>query len=373
MTQLSRTERTALDYIEKMVLTSDPYSPKWNTENYIFHKQPKWNYMDCCMMRALLMYAENNPEYLAYAERFIGSYVCADGSIPTLRTEDYNLDSICGGNVLLRLYQLTGKEMYANAARMLYEEQLRHQPRLSCGNFWHKAIYPRQVWLDGAYMALPFLAAYGEFTGNCSCTADALAQMRNIRDIMRDKATGLYYHGYCESKDMCWADHETGLSPEFWLRSNGWLCAGLADLYEITGDSECGEMLRQLLDSLKACLTDDGMLLQLPARPELGGNYRETSGTLLFAYSALKAHRLGIVPADIAEAGKRALGTVTERFIIYSGDVPVLKNICLMGGLGGAENRDGSAEYYLSERIIENDAKGIAPYLMAAAEQGLCP
>ena len=166
-----------------MVLTSDPYSPKWNTENYIFHKQPKWNYMDCCMMRALLMYAENNPEYLAYAERFIGSYVCADGSIPTLRTEDYNLDSICGGNVLLRLYQLTGKEMYANAARMLYEEQLRHQPRLSCGNFWHKAIYrgrygsTERTWLCPSLQLMENLqaTAHAPRTRSLRCAISAIS------------------------------------------------------------------------------------------------------------------------------------------------------------------------------------------------------
>ena len=368
MIKKSRTERTALDYIEKIVLTSDPYSPKWNTENYIFHKQPKWNYMDCCMIRALLMYAEDEPEYLAYAERFIDSYVCNDGRIPTFKADDFNLDSICGGNVLLRLYELTGKKHYAAAAKMLYEEQLKRQPRISCGNFWHKAIYPNQVWLDGVYMALPFLASYGKFTGDISCIEDAISQVRNIRDIMRDSGTGLYYHGYSEDRDLCWADKETGLSSEFWLRSNGWLCAGLADLYEITGDSECGEILCRLLESLKDCLTDDGMLLQLPARPELSGNYRETSGTLLFAYSAIKAHNLGVVADDIAEAGYRALETVTERFIVYDNDVPVLKNICFMGGLGGAENRDGSAQYYLSERVIENDAKGIAPYLMACAQ-----
>ena len=127
-------------------------------------------------------------------------------------------------------------------------------------------------------------------------------------------------------------------------------------------------MLAELLDALRACLTADGMLLQLPTLPELGGNYPETSGTLLFAYAAMKAYRLGAVSADTAADGRCALGTVTERFVSYDGDVPVLRNICLMGGLGGTEKRDGSAEYYLSERVVENDAKGIAPFLMAAAE-----
>ncbi|MBR4362418.1 MAG: glycoside hydrolase family 88 protein [Ruminococcus sp.] len=370
MTGSNKTERTARDYIDKLILTSDPLRPKWNRENFIFRKEPKWNYMDSCIIRALLMYSRKRPELTGYAVRFVNSYVTPDGRIPTAVKEDFNLDNICGGRNLLALSDITGDKRYIAAAESLIR-QLDEQPRLSCGSFWHKSIYPDQMWLDGAYMALPFLAAYGIYTGDSAYTRDALAQLKNIRSIMRDDKTGLYYHGYCETRDKCWCDSETGLSPNFWLRANGWLCAGLADIYEITGDSSCAEMLAELLTSLQACQTGDGMLLQLPALPELGGNYPETSGTLLFAYAAMKAHRLGAASAEIAASARLALNTVTSRFISYVGDVPVLRNICLMAGLGGIDDRDGSAEYYLSERRVENDAKGIAPYLMAAAEASL--
>ena len=370
MTELNKTERTARDYIDKLILTSEPLRPKWNRENFIFRKEPKWNYMDSCIIRALLMYSQQRPELTDYAVRFVNSYVTPDGRIPTVVQADFNLDNICGGRNLLALYDITGDKRYITAAESLIR-QLDEQPRLSCGSFWHKNIYPDQIWLDGAYMALPFLAAYSRYSGDSSYTEDALAQLKNIRTIMRDAKTGLYYHGYCESRDMCWSDSTTGLSPNFWLRANGWLCAGLADTCEITGDSFCTEMLAELLAALQACQTEDGMLLQLPALPELGGNYPETSGTLLFAYAAMKAHRLGAASADIAASGMHALNTVTERFISYDGDVPVLRNICLMAGLGGIGERDGSAGYYLSERRVENDAKGIAPYLMAAAEAAL--
>lgn len=367
MTDITSIGQVARDYIDRLILTSEPLHPRWNRENFIFRKEPRWNYMDSCIIRALLMFADERPELWNYAVRFVGSYVTPEGDIPTVERSDFNLDSICGGRNLLALYAKTGDMRYFRAAELL-RQQLAEQPRLECGCFWHKAIYPRQVWLDGAYMALPFLAAYGKARGDKSCTEDVLAQLRNIRSLMRDDSTGLYYHGYCESRDIFWADPETGLSPNIWLRANGWLCAGLADICEITRDAECAEMLAELLDALRACLTEDGMLLQLPALPELGGNYPETSGTLLFAYAAMKAHRLGAASADAAADGRRALGTVTEQFVSYDGDVPVLRNICLMGGLGGAEGRDGSAEYYLGERVVENEAKGIAPYLMAAAE-----
>jgi unsaturated rhamnogalacturonyl hydrolase len=367
MTDITRTGQVARDYIDRLILTSEPLRPKWNRENFIFRKEPRWNYMDSCIIRALLMFADERPELWDYAIRFVNSYVTPEGDIPTVERSDYNLDSICGGRNLLALYGKTGDARYIRAAELL-REQLAEQPRLTCGSFWHKAIYPRQLWLDGAYMALPFLAAYGQARGEESCIADVLAQLRNIRSLMRDGETGLYYHGYSESRDTCWSDSGTGLSPNIWLRANGWLCAGLADIYEITRDVECATMLAELTDALRACLTADGMLLQLPTRPELGGNYPETSGTLLFAYAAMKAYRLGAASAGAAEDGRRALTAVTERYISYDVEVPVLRNICLMGGLGGTENRDGSAEYYLSERVVENDAKGIAPFLMAAAE-----
>lgn len=366
MTDNAIIEQTALEYIDGLVITSDPLMPKWNRENFIFRKQPKWNYMDNCMLRGILMY--DDKRYIDYAVKFINSYVEEDGKIPTMKADDYNLDNICGGMNLIKLYELTGCERYRLAYERLYREQLMKQPRLKCGSFWHKAIYQNQMWLDGAYMALPFLASYGKITSNSKIVGDALSQMMNIRRIMRDSKTGLYYHGFCETKDVFWADSDTGLSNQFWLRSNGWLCAGLADMYEITQDSRIGEMLSELLTALSQCLTDENMLLQLPVRPDLKKNYPETSGTLMYAYGAMKGYRLGAADKTAADYGRAALSAVRFGYITCEGNIPVLKNICLMGGLGGTERRDGSAEYYLSERIVENDVKGIAPYLMAAYE-----
>ncbi|MBQ9140006.1 MAG: glycoside hydrolase family 88 protein [Ruminococcus sp.] len=366
MTDKILIEQIAREYIEKLVLTSKPMRPKWNRENYIFRKQSKWNYMDSCMIRALMMYGDN--DYIDYAVKFTDSYVNEDGSIPTMNVLDYNLDNICGGINLINLYNVTGAERYRLAYERIYIEQLIDHPRLKCGSFWHKAIYPNQMWLDGAYMVLPFMSMYGKIKNDKSIINDAISQMMNIRNIMRDRKTGLYYHGYNETKDMLWADEETGLSSQFWLRSNGWLCAGLADMYEITENEEIGEMFREHIEALSQCLTEENMLLQLPVRKLLAGNYPETSGTLLYAYGAMKGYRLGTVDKSAAKSGEKALYAVTEKYIDRSGEIPVLRNICLMGGLGGANNRDGSAEYYLSERIVENEAKGIAPYLMATAE-----
>ena len=362
---------TANGYINKLILPSSPECPLWNRESQIFSKPMKWNYIDGCMIKAVTMLYEvtGDERLLSYADSFMKAFVDENGNIRNYSPADYNLDNINGGKVLIYLYKKTGDERYRQAYRMLYEKQLAVQPRLDCGNFWHKSIYPYQIWLDGTYMALPFMAEYSLAEDNPEIMDDVMAQLRNVSDIMRDPKTGLYYHGYDETRTMKWADRETGLSREFWMRAMGWLCAALADIYELSPDTETGQQLSQLLDAISGWQYDSGMFLQLPARKNMNGNYCETSGTLLYAYSALKASRLGVTGSDIRRSGEKAFAAVNEGYISMNGSgTPVLRNVCLMAGLGGAAGRDGSAEYYLSEPKVENDAKGIAPYLMAYAE-----
>ncbi|MDE5584223.1 MAG: glycoside hydrolase family 88 protein [Ruminococcus sp.] len=360
-------------YIEKIILPSVPYRPLWNRENFIFRKKPKWNYIDNCMIRAVIMLYEltGDDRLFAYVKRFIDYYIDSDGSIPTMNISDYNLDNVNGGKNIIYLFNKIKSEKYLNAMNKIFL-QLESQPRLECGNFWHKAIYPHQVWLDGVYMALPFMVEYAEISGKNQLYKDVFRQLENIRTIMREEKSGLYFHGYDERREQFWADSVTGLSAEFWLRSMGWLVSGLADICEKISKKEklyalCADMLCGLLESLSACVNPDGTMCQLPLNPEISGNYTETSGTLLFAYSAVKSYRLGIVGEEILQSGAKAFNSVTEKYISFN-EIPVLKNICLCAGLGGNEKRDGSAEYYLSERVTENDAKGIAPYLMAYAE-----
>lgn len=366
-------DRIARDYIEKIILPSEPLAPIWNRENFVFKKISKWNYIDNCMMRAVIMLYEltGNTDFYDYAVRFTDTYIGENGDIPTMNISDFNLDNICGGRNLIWLFRKTHDKKYLNASEKLFS-QIENQPRLSTGNFWHKAIYPYQIWLDGIYMAMPFMAVYAEFSRKYSLWDDIYNQLENIHRLMRDDMTGLYFHGYDEKRIQCWADKITGLSSEFWLRSIGWFCAGLADLcgdvpennrlYELSA-----EMLSGLLKSLSEYAVSDGMLYQLPIKSDVTGNYPETSGTLLFAYSAVKSAGMGISDKTISGAGIKAFDTVTEKYIEYQ-DIPVLNNICLMAGLGGSEHRDGTEKYYLSEKIVSNDAKGIAPYLMAYAE-----
>lgn len=376
MINIDMADRIAELYIEKTVLASDPLFPLWNRENFIFSKPCKWNYIDSCMIRAITMLYETTGDIrlLDYAIRFTDAYVEEDGSIPTMDPLHFNLDNINGGKNLIYLYRKTERERYRLAFEKLYSGQLSKHPRLSCGSFFHKAIYPYQIWLDGAYMALPFMAEYAKIHDNSSITDDICRQLENIRTLMHDKKTGLYYHGYDETRSMFWANKNTGLSGEFWLRSLGWLCAALVDLCELSDPASdihsltC-RMLTDLLEALSGYIAAGNMLYQLPARPELEGNYPETSGTLLIAYASLKAYRLGICGEKTKTDGMKLLSAVIEKYIeIEKNGLPVLKNICLVAGLGGGITRDGSPEYYLSEPVVENDAKGVAPFLMAYTE-----
>lgn len=374
MINISKLDKIISLYLERLILPSDPLRPMWNRENFIFSKPAKWNYIDSALIRSILMIHElsGSKELLSYGEKFTGAYVLEDGSIPTLNPLDFNLDNINGGKNLISLYRLTEHEKYRLGYEKLFS-QLMEYPRLECGNFFHKAIYPHQLWLDGSYMVLPFMAEYSGISGKESALYDVLGQLKNIIYFMKDSASGLYYHGYDESRSDVWADSVTGLSGEFWLRSMGWYCAALADLCEISSGHEelfnlCKKTLSDLLDSLSRFITDKNMLLQLPAKPDIRGNYPETSGTLLFSYSALKFCRLGLGSEKNKSDGIRTLSAVAENYITIEHNIPVLKNICLMAGLGGKNHRNGTAEYYLSEPIVENDAKGIAPFFMAYTE-----
>lgn len=359
-------DETVKKYIEMLILPSDPAFPLWNRENFIFRKKTKWNYIDGCMILAVIRLYKllGDKRLLDYAVRFTDCYVDESGDIPSMNLLDYNLDNVNGGRNLLWLYKKTNRKKYLLAAGKIMD-QIENQPRLQCGNFWHKAVYPNQIWLDGTYMAFPFMAEYAVSQDKPELISDIISQLENIRRLMKDEKTGLYFHGFDETRSSVWADVSSGLSKNFWLRSMGWLCAALADLCEILPEYDVfRDMLAKLLMSLSVYTNEDGMLFQLPALRALKGNYPETSGTLLFAYSAIKAYRLNIVGESIKSAGIKAFSAVMEKYISEGENgLPILENICLTAGLG--MGRDGSAEYYLSEKITQNDAKGIAPLLMA--------
>ena len=363
-------------YVNELIDRSTMEEPVWNIEKIRAGKKATWDYIDGCMIMSLLeLYkVTKNEKYLSFSESYIGYRVEEDGTIRGYKKEELNLDNINEGKNLFTLYDLTGKEKYAKATSKIYE-QILEMPRTKDGNFWHKMIYPHQVWLDGLYMAQPFYMEYENRFNNKKNYDDIFQQFFNVEKLMKDEETGLYYHAYDSEKQMFWADKETGLSKNFWLRALGWFSMALLDTLAIADKEYQGydhllNMYRDLIDSMLKFQSPEGMWYQVPNFPGREKNYLETSGSSIMAYCLLKGARLGFLPASYVEYGKKAFKGICDTYLSTVEGEMSLGGICLVAGLGPETNlrRDGSYEYYMSEPIVKDDAKGTAPFLLAYAE-----
>ena len=362
-------------YVRGLIEKSSPSHTAWNIERVREGKPASWNYIDGCMITALLAMSDitGDARYFNFAESFIDWFVLDDGTIRTYDRKKYNLDDINEGRVLFPLYAKTGKEKYKKAAENLYR-QIREQPRTFEGNFWHKAIYPNQVWLDGLYMAQPFYALYETAFGSGD-VSDTLSQIANVRLRMFDETRKLYYHGYDASRTIFWADPVTGCSKNFWLRSIGWFSVALIDLCEILPNGAGRDRLCEIFNELIAGVApyadkETGLYWQVVDQGGREGNYLETSGSSMLAYAMLKGARLGVLPKEYAAKGEKTFRGIVDKYLSFTDGELNLGGICLVAGLGPEDNprRDGSYEYYISEPVVENDAKGVAPFVLCYTE-----
>lgn len=364
-------------YIDKL-MTSEPDKPLWNIEAIRLGKKVSWNYIDGCMMGSLIdLYKTTKEEkYINFVKKYIDYFVNEDGSILGYNPEKYSTDDICESRVLFDLYDIYKDEKYKKAIDLTFT-QIKGQPRTKEGNFWHKAIYENQIWLDGLYMAQPFYTRYQTRYGQKDY-ADIINQFKNVRKLMFDDKAKLYYHGYDSSRKMFWADKETGLSKNFWLRSIGWFTVALADVYDYMDEQmydeyhTIKELLKETIDGiLKYQDSESKMFWQVPNFPGREGNYLETSGSAMIAYAILKGVRLKALPERYRQIGIDIFNGICKKYLSVNKDGDLnLGGICLVAGLGPDNNRrrDGSYEYYISEPVVENDAKGVGPLIMAFTE-----
>lgn len=365
-------------YIEKLITKSTPECPLWNIELIRGGKKPHWNYIDGCMMTSLLeLYKQTGDDkYLNFVISYVDYFVQEDGTIKGYDITKYSTDDMCESRVLFDLYHFTKNEKYKKAILYTYE-QIKGQPRTSEGNFWHKKIYPNQVWLDGLFMAQVFYMRYETEFNSMKNYNDIVGQFKNVRNIMFDNKKHLYYHGYCATKDIFWADPKTGLSKNFWLRACGWYTVALADICGYIDEQMYDEyrfftaLLKETIDGLLEYQDKDShMFYQVVDKAGSKGNYLETSGSAMIAYAILKAVRLEILPQRYRQIGLDIFNGICSRYLTEKdGDLNV-GGICLVAGLGPENNlrRDGSYEYYISEPVVENDAKGVGPLIMAYTE-----
>lgn len=346
-------------------------------EDYVPYKT-YWNYEDGCVLKgcADLYRATGDAACREYVLNYMQNYVLPDGTIPNFETGKYNIDSINCGKTLFFALDETGDGRY-RAAADFHAKRLETHPRCSCGNYWHKEIYPEQIWLDGLYMAQPFRVEYDMRFGGKQQAADVVMQFKNVRRYLYNPEKGLYYHACDVAKAQPWANPDTGCSPNFWLRSMGWYLMALADCLELM-DKQLYEHWRALRDlfveavaGIKRWRDDEtGLFYQVIDRADVPDNYLETSGSAMVIYALLKGVRLGVLDGEKYAALARAgFESLTARKLRRDGDGKWhLQDICLVAGLGPGEKRDGSVAYYLSEPRVDDDAKGVGPWMMALAE-----
>jgi unsaturated rhamnogalacturonyl hydrolase len=339
----------------------------------------KWTYETGVFLEGItnVWKRTGNAEYFNYVQRSMDSFVEEDGSIKTYKFETFNIDNVRTGRSLLMLYRVTGKAKYYKAAEIL-RKQLEQQPRTKDGSFWHKQIYPHQVWLDGLYMGMPFLAEWGQVFQQPEVFDDIANQFAHIEKEARDTKTGLIYHGWDESREQLWANKETGNSPHFWGRAMGWYGMAIVDVLDHFPKNH--PKRQQLVDILnrfseaveKVQDKKTGLWYQVMDMPNGKGNYLEASAANMFVYTFAKGARLGYLPAkfeDVAFKGyegikKQFLETDDKGFLHLNGTVSV-------AGLGGKPYRDGSYDYYLSEKVVQDDPKGVGAFILAANEMQL--
>jgi len=318
--------------------------------------------------------ATGDQKYFSYIKRNIDQFVAESGLIKTYEYDTFNLDNIEPGRQLLMLYQTTHDEKYRKAADAL-RSQLASQPRTHEGGFWHKRIYPYQMWLDGIYMAEPFYAEYALMFKEPSAFDDIANQIIFLEEHTRDRHTGLLYHAWDESKVQKWANSRTGCSPSFWGRAMGWYAMGIVDVLDFLPldhpkRDQLIITLQEFADALvKYQDSTSGLWHQVVDQGNRKGNYLEASASCMFAYVFAKGAKKGYLNKEFLRVAERVFMGVVKKLVTSDDDGLVsLHQTCESAGLGGNPYRDGSYEYYISEPQRTNDFKGIAPFILAALE-----
>ncbi len=311
--------------------------------------------------------------YYDYVEKWVDSLIANDGTIYEYHVETYNIDYINSGKVLFDVYKLTGNEKYKLAMEKLIN-QMKNHPRTFDGGYWHKLIYQHQIWLDGIYMASPFLAQYGMEFNKPEWIDEAAHQITLCYNKCYDPKTGLLYHAWDESRNQRWANPETGLSPNFWGRSIGWYFMAVVDALDFIPDNhpkraELTKIVKQITEAVEKYQSPAGLWYQVLDKGGKEGNYEEASVTSMFMYSIAKAVSNGYIDKKHRVTAEKAQKGLIDKLIAVNNDGTLtLTKCCAVAGLGGNPYRDGSYEYYVNEKIRDNDAKATGPFIMGCIE-----
>ncbi len=341
---------------------------------YLNPSKVKWEYDFAFLGQAIDRLGNIDPKYSKYMSDYIDYFVQEDGSVNTYKQSVYNIDRVNPGKNVITLYKRTGDEKYKKVIDQLVE-QMKNHPKTNSGGFWHKKVYPYQMWLDGIYMATPFLAQYAKEFNEPQWFDEVTYQIKLIYSKTKDEQTGLMYHAWDESKEQRWSDPETGLSPHFWSRAMGWYTMAIVDVLDYLPVNHTDrDSLIQILnatcaDLLKVRDENTSLWYQVLDMGDANGNYLEGSGSAMFAYVFAKGANKGYLDAKYRKYAEETFDGIINNLITEYPDGRIeMKDICGGCGLGGNPYRDGSFEYYITEKKVINDTKGVAPFILAALE-----
>ena len=383
----SNTEETAkvetivpenLKWSERMMLSEIERFPE--ATKLDFAEKARWTYTPGLVLSACSRVYEQTKKqtYFDYIYDYADTLIDSTGTIETYKLSNQNLDMIKSGDVLLFLYPITKEERFLKAMETL-NSQLESQPKTSDGGYWHKKVYPYQMWLDGLYMAEPFHTRYAK-----EYIEDAAAQQKIYDDVVhqfdliqkhsRDEKSGLLYHGWDESKEQKWANKETGNSQHFWSRGMGWYGMAMVDVLDFLPENHPGreriiKYLNQYAEALVKVQDKSGLWWQVLDQGDREGNYLEATGTAMFTYTFAKGAKKGYLPENYLEIANKSYDALIKNLVtVEENGVVNLNQCCAVAGLGGNPYRDGSFEYYIGEKIRSNDPKGTGPFIMASLE-----
>lgn len=364
-TKLKWSERMALSIMRRH---PEAYQIDGQTE-------PKWDYVHGLVLTSFeaLYKHTKDKKYYNYIKQYADATIDDKGSVASYKFDTYNIDMVTAGRILFNLHETTKDVRYLTVLQLL-RKQIAEQPRTTSGGFWHKKIYPNQMWLDGLYMGEPFYAQYTVFYENGAQLNDIAKQFELIQKHATDPKTGLLYHGWDESKQMPWADKTTGCSPNFWSRSIGWYVMALVDVLDYFPKNypkrkELIGYLNAISNSLVQFQDKSGLWYQVTDKGGSEGNYLESSGSSMFAYAMAKGANKGYLPPKFKAIANKAFDGLITQLIKKDSDGQIhITQACAVAGLGGNPYRDGSYSYYVNERKKDNDPKATGSFILAALE-----
>lgn len=349
------------------------YPESWQLD---FQTHLKWDYCHGLELQSMLdVYdAYGDQKIFDYALAYADTMILDNGSIKTYKLSEYNIDRINSGKFLFRIYEQTKERKYSKALDLL-RSQLDTHPRNEDGGFWHKKIYPNQMWLDGIYMASPFYAEYAYRNNRVGDYADILNQFITVARHTYDPATGLYRHACDVSKKERWADPVTGQSKHSWGRAMGWYAMAIVDALDFVPKHEVGrDSVVTIFNNVAAQIKrlqdkKTGLWYQVLDKSGEEGNYLESSCSSMFVYALYKGVRLGLIDKSYLEVANKGYKGILKNFIEVDADgLVTLTKACAVAGLGGNPYRAGDYDYYINEKIRSNDAKAVGPFIMASLE-----